>query len=99
MASARKKQRQPPLTPGERSSQLNDSSLPASKREWQVYRRGVLEGIERAHAEAHERADAFLLRALCGGIELDSPSAADAERSRVKTPAEFTPQLKKRGSV
>jgi hypothetical protein len=61
------------------------SSLPRTKREWIVYRAGVREGIERAHANAHAKADEFLRRFDCNGVELSVPSAADAERSRIKT--------------
>lgn len=71
-------------------------SAPRSRREWVVYRAGVREGIELAHADAHAKADDFLRRFNCNGVGLSTPSAADAERSRVSTPAEFTPQLKRR---
>lgn len=72
-------------------------SAPRSKREWIVFRAGVREGIELAHADAHVRAEQFLNRFDVNGVELSTPSAADAaDRSRVKTPAEFTPQLKRK---
>lgn len=57
---------------------------------------GVREGIVRAQQDAEEKADQFLLRFDLNGVELSTPSAADAERSRIKTPPGFMPQLKKR---
>jgi hypothetical protein len=54
------------------------SSKPRSEREWRVYRRGILEGIRRAQAQACADAANFRLRAECGGVTFDTPSAAEA---------------------
>lgn len=72
-------------------------NAPRTRREWEVFRMGVREGIVRAQQDAEEKADQFLLRFDCNGVELSTPSAGDAER--VKTPAESTPATRKRGAA
>lgn len=100
MAHRRGPQRPSPLQPDDQPGKLNGRTArkvaPQSEREWRIFRSGVLEGVELAHRDAHEKAGSFLLRIQCSGVELSTPSAVDAERSRVKTPAEFTPQLQKK---
>jgi hypothetical protein len=54
--------------------------LPRTAREWVVYRAGIREGIELAQRDAREKADQFMTRALCGGVEFAVPSADAAEQ-------------------
>lgn len=71
------------------------SNKPRSAREWKVFRAGVLEGVELAHRNAHEQAERFLLRVQLGSVELSTPSATEAERSRVATPPGAVPPVKR----
>lgn len=109
MAPRSEARRQRPPTK-HRHEQLNLSSAPVTEREWVVFRAGVLEGVERAQADARLRAEQFFFRAHLNGVEFSTPSAAAAVQTSAAPHAQemrthvagvkaFRPQLKRRRSA
>lgn len=55
--------------------------VPATEREWRLYRRGFVEGMTKTQLDAELAAKTFRMRALTYGVELEIPAAPSVQTS------------------